>query len=121
MRGQRYSEETQRFICCETTKIFTIQEVGHSASLSKGTRGKPSSLDTGTLITKIIIIIIMHYSVYRGISVECDVLRSLQSSAVVETLEKKASECFRIFGFDSPSRQFIYALSWGLQQKLVLD
>jgi len=33
---------------------------------------------------------------------------NLQSSGVVETLEKKAAECCRIFGFDSPSRQIIF-------------
>jgi len=31
-----------------------------------------------------------------------------QSGAVVETMENKAVECCRIFGFDSPSRQFIF-------------
>jgi len=37
-----------------------------------------------------------------------------QSGAVVETLKKKATECCRIFGFDSPSRWFILnALSEG--------
>jgi len=31
-----------------------------------------------------------------------------QSGAVVETLKKKTVKCCRIFGFDSPSRQFIF-------------
>jgi len=33
---------------------------------------------------------------------------NFQSGAVVEKLEKKAAECCRIFGLDSPSRQFIF-------------
>jgi len=56
---------------------------------------------------------VMHYSAYRGISIECDVnMRQFticfRSGAVVETLEKKAAECCKIFGFDSPSSQFIF-------------
>jgi len=31
-----------------------------------------------------------------------------QSGAVVETLEKKATECCTIFELDFPSRQFIF-------------
>jgi len=54
----------------------------------------------------------MHYNAYRGISIEYDVYMRhfklyFQIGAVVETLEKSA-ECCRIFGFDSPSRQFIF-------------
>jgi len=33
---------------------------------------------------------------------------NFQSIAVVKTLKIKAAECYKIFEFDSPSRQFIF-------------
>jgi len=39
---------------------------------------------------------------------KCDTLSSIFRAApcrLVETLGKKVAECYRIFGFDSPSRQ----------------
>jgi len=54
---------------------------------------------------------VMYYSAYRGISIECDILRStlyFQSGGVVETLEKKQWNAAEFFGFDSLSHQYIF-------------
>jgi len=45
---------------------------------------------------------VMHYTAYKGISIECDVsirhfMLYFQSSAVVETLEKNSSEMVQNF------------------------
>jgi len=39
---------------------------------------------------------------------KCDILLYFQSGSVVKTLENKAAERCRIFGFDFPSRHFIF-------------
>jgi len=57
---------------------------------------------------------VMQCSAYRGRHI--DRMRYLNATfyalflerVVVETLEKEAAECCRIFGFDSKSRQFIF-------------
>jgi len=39
---------------------------------------------------------------------KCDILRSSFRAAPWSKRYKKAAECYRIFGLDSPSRQFIF-------------
>jgi len=55
---------------------------------------------------------VIHYSAYRAYRsnamFKCDIFRSIFGAAPWSKHWKKAAECCRILGFDSPWRQFIF-------------